>query len=333
MSRFGRDRDEDAKRPDKAREDSTRSSGGTGKPTVPEPTERRSGTTQKPSESRSENDLNRSKSPLADSREKDSNERAQTPERQVYELRNAEYRLNGPQIETLNAVGAFRTIRAEDALAAIYGGDKTLFERDLNQLRRQKLITISKFRAQPGERFIALTPDAKRLIDARLKTNPEQRIYSGMAKVKELNHDGALYKMTAKAIGGLEKDGGKPKRIIIDYELKATLNKELEAAKNLPKDQEIAKLEELARQHDLKVVDGKIPVPDVRVEYETREGDVAHIDLEYVTGNYRASAIAEKARAGFSLYAPSGFQTSSGGSAGRKVLDEYPSLAAEIISL
>jgi len=326
MSRFGRD-------PDDASDDSSRSPTAPDKPRPSESAEQRSKATQEPPESALERDLNQPKSPPPAELPRESVERTQTPERQVYELRNTEYRLNSAQTETLNAVGAFRTVRAEDALAVVYGGDKTVFERDLNQLRRQKLITISKFRAQPDQRFIALTPEAKRLIDARLKTNPKQWIYSGMAKVKELNHDGALYKMTAKAIEGLEKNGGKPKRVILDYELKATLNKELATAKNLPKGQESAKLEELARQHDLKIVAGKIPVPDVRVEYETREGDIAHIDLEYVTGNYRASAIAEKARAGFTLYAPSGFQTTSGGSAGRKVQDEFPSLAAEIISL
>ena len=67
--------------------------------------------------------------------------------------------------------------------------------------------------------------------------------------------------------------------------------------------------------------------------YETREGEHAHLDLEYVTGNYRSEAIAAKARAGFSLYAPAGFDRSSGGSAGRRVRNEFPSLAAEIVSL
>jgi hypothetical protein len=50
-------------------------------------------------------------------------------------------------------------------------------------------------------------------------------------------------------------------------------------------------------------VHGKIPVPDLRVEYETVEMEQQHIDLELATRNYRPRALAEKARAGFSLYA------------------------------
>jgi hypothetical protein len=121
--------------------------------------------------------------------------------------------------------------------------------------------------------------------------------------------------------------------VILDDELKKSLNRELESLIKLPKDQQAAHLHEIASEHDLKVIDGKIPIPDVRIEYETEGGVLANRDLEYVTGNYRAEAIAEKVRAGFSLYAPRGFDRSSGGSAGRRVRSDDPSLAAEIISL
>ncbi len=255
------------------------------------------------------------------------------PGREVYEHDGNKYRLNSPQTDILRAVGAFRTVRATDILDGVYRGDERAFERDLKQLQAQNLLTVSKFRGRPQVRFLSLTPEAKRLADARLKHVSNQRIYSGMAKLQELDHDAGLYRMYLKAIEGIEKNGGKPTRVVLDYELKKSINRDLDAAKKLPEDEELAALQKLADQHDLKVVDGKIPVPDVRVEYETRDGEHAHLDLEYVTGNYRAEAIAEKARAGFSLYAPAGFDRSSGGSAGRRVRDEYPSLAAEIIAL
>jgi hypothetical protein len=251
----------------------------------------------------------------------------------IYEHHGTKYRLHPPQADVLRAVGAFRTVRATDALEGVYRGDERAFERDLRHLQGQNLVTVSKFRGRPNERFLSLTPEAKRLADARLKRVSNQRIYSGLAKLQELDHDAGLYKMYLKAIEGIEKDGGKPTRVVLDYELKKTLNRELDAAKKLPKDDELRELQRLADQHDLRVVDGKIPVPDVRIEYEKSDGEHAHLDLEYVTGNYRAGAIAEKARAGFTLYAPAGFDRSSGGAAGRRVRDEYPSLAAEIISL
>ena len=49
-------------------------------------------------------------------------------------------------------------------------------------------------------------------------------------------------------------------------------------------------------------MNGKIPVPDLRVEYETPELELRHVDLELATRDYRPRAMAEKAAAGFSLY-------------------------------
>ena len=59
---------------------------------------------------------------------------------------------------------------------------------------------------------------------------------------------------------------------------------------------------EVAENHHLVLVNGKIPVPDLRVEYETAELELRHVDLELATRDYRPRAMAEKVSAGFSLY-------------------------------
>jgi hypothetical protein len=74
-------------------------------------------------------------------------------------------------------------------------------------------------------------------------------------------------------------------------------------------------------------VGNKIPVPDLRIEYETREGDMGRVDLELSTENYRPRQIADKARAGFSLYA-----SARDADRVRRVLDQHE-LTAEILSL
>jgi DNA-binding MarR family transcriptional regulator len=241
--------------------------------------------------------------------------------------------LTSTEADVVRAAGVFRTVHVSDLLKGVYWSDERALDRELNRLEAQHLITTSSFRGRPRERFVTLTPEAKRLADTHLKSSPSQQIYSGMAKVRELEHDAALYRMYLKACEGIRAEDGHPVRVILDYELKKSLNRDLEAIQKLPPDSRDARLAELASAHKLTVVNGKIPVPDVRIEYETREGDRAHLDLEYVTGNYRSEAIAAKARAGFSLYAPAGFERSSGGAAGRRVKNEYPSLAAEIVSL
>lgn len=47
----------------------------------------------------------------------------------------------------------------------------------------------------------------------------------------------------------------------------------------------------------------KIPLPDLRIEYETREHQQARVDLELAMQDYRERGLAEKSKAGFTIYA------------------------------
>jgi hypothetical protein len=62
---------------------------------------------------------------------------------------------------------------------------------------------------------------------------------------------------------------------------------------------------EIAARHGLVVIGNKIQIPDLRLEYETADCERRQLDLELATRNYRQRALAQKAKAGFSLYAPS----------------------------
>jgi hypothetical protein len=48
-----------------------------------------------------------------------------------------------------------------------------------------------------------------------------------------------------------------------------------------------------------------VSFPDLRVEYATQEMEIARVDLELATAHYHAGHLAEKARAGFQIYARS----------------------------
>jgi len=106
----------------------------------------------------------------------------------------------------------------------------------------------------------------------------------------------------------------------MDYELKRKVNRDL--ARLGP-----SARKEIAERHGLRVVRNKIPLPDMQIEYETRDQDVARVNLELVTEHYRGRSVAEKARAGFSLYTPHGEADHL-----RRVLDQHE-LTAEILSL
>jgi hypothetical protein len=62
--------------------------------------------------------------------------------------------------------------------------------------------------------------------------------------------------------------------------------------------------QEVAEGYHLKVVSGKIPIPDLRVEYvNENENEIQRRDLELATDHYRPRGLSQKARAGFQIYA------------------------------
>jgi len=123
----------------------------------------------------------------------------------------------------------------------------------------------------------------------------------------------------------IEQVGGRLTRIILDYELKRDLNRELAALS--PELQTDEARERIAGRHGLSLVNGKIPVPDMRVEYDTADMEHRNVDLELATRSYRSRSLAEKAKAGFSLYARRGEVQRL-----RRVMAERE-ITAEILSL
>lgn len=89
--------------------------------------------------------------------------------------------------------------------------------------------------------------------------------------------------------------------MVLDYELKGQLYSALSKI-DPDKNAEYNRMY-VANRHGLKVVDGKIPIPDLRIEYETEARDIEHVDLELATREYRSQGMADKARAGFHLFA------------------------------
>jgi hypothetical protein len=85
----------------------------------------------------------------------------------------------------------------------------------------------------------------------------------------------------------------------------------------------------------LKVVGDKIPLPDLRIEYETAEGDFARVDLGLATEHYRGAHAATKAKAGFKIYADSAFASrlNTALTYGHSAVCEGRELTAVILSL
>lgn len=241
--------------------------------------------------------------------------------------RDRTYFLRDSELQTLVEVGTFRVIAASDLARLSYGGDTARMEREIRRLKQQTLVSES---SGPGERnkpsrLLALTKRGSRIIRKSGRVPDEQAIYHGFRKPREAKHDADLYRLYQAEAARIESAGGRPTRVVLDYELKRNLNRDLE---RLGRDGRAPDtLEQVAERNGLSIVDGKIPVPDLRIEYDTAELEPKHLDLELATRNYRPRALAEKAKAGFSLYA-----RREDASRLRRVLDERE-ITSAILSL
>jgi hypothetical protein len=236
--------------------------------------------------------------------------------------RDRGYRLRESEVHTLTELGKFRVVGTEDLATHAYQGHRKELQEDLRNLARQGLIRQGTFEgpeATPRE-LLTLTKAGYRLLRANRIVPTDQAVYYGFVKPREANHDADLYTLYRKEAARIEAKGGHNLRVILDFELKKEINRDFAKFGTQAR-------QEIADRHGLRVVQGKIPVPDVRIEYETRDGEMARVDLELVTEHYRGRHVADKVSAGFSLYTPRGEADRL-----RRVLDQRE-LTAEILSL
>ncbi len=236
--------------------------------------------------------------------------------------RDRGYRLNESEVRTIVELGKFRVIAANDLSEHAYAGNRELAERDVQNLLRHGLArkgTSEGPEATPRE-LLTLTKRGHRLLRANRLAPQGQAVYYGFVKPREANHDADLYRLYQKEATRIETKGGRNLRVILDYELKRKINREIARLGTEARP-------EIAARHGLQVVRNKIPIPDLRIEYETPDGDTARVNLELVTEHYRGRHVADKVHAGFSLYTPHGEADHL-----RRVLDQHE-LTAEILSL
>jgi hypothetical protein len=226
-------------------------------------------------------------------------------DREKYTDRDRSYSLRPSEIDTLTEVGKLRVVSVEDLAKFNYASDRSRMESDLRNLTRQGLVQqrgTSALKKQ-SHQVLTLTKQGQRLIRRHGFVPEEQSIYSGLVKPKEADHDANLYRLYHKAAEEIDRKGGKVLRVQLDYELKEKLYHRLGRAQARG-DGETQRLKEtFARDMNLPVVHGKVSFPDLRIEYETQEREIARIDLELATRHYHAGHLAEKARAGFQIYA------------------------------
>lgn len=258
-----------------------------------------------------------------ESREREPDKRTSTPRTEVHvperfsRDRPAEIRFEGgralvsrqgsschlteSEIRTIIELGKFRVISRHDLAQHGYGGQREQADRELENLLRQRLVRRGVFEgpeASPRE-LLTLTTAGRELLETNGLVSRGQTVYAGFARRRDANHDADLYRLYQREAPRIREQGGRNLRVILEYELREKIRRDMARVG-------AAARREVAAWHGLRVVENKIPMPDLRIEYETRDGELAHLDLELVTEHYRGPKAADKARAGFSLYTPHG---------------------------
>ncbi len=223
--------------------------------------------------------------------------------RTIYRGRDREYSLRESEVGTLTDLGKFRVVPEDDLARFGYQGNRTQMEGDVRNLTRQGLVerrTIEGYSSY-STKVLTLTKNGHRLLERAQLVSSRQATYHGIVKPKEARHDADLYRLYQKVSREIERSGGKVRRVVLDFELKKDLYQALSRMRP-DKDPRYERIS-IASQFDLKVVDGKIPIPDLRIEYEDDCRDVRRLDLEIATRDYRPQGLGEKAKAGFHMFA------------------------------
>jgi DNA-binding PadR family transcriptional regulator len=241
--------------------------------------------------------------------------RARTSDvRTQYRDRGRTYSFRSREIAAMRDIGTFRTVDVRDLAHFTYGGSEARMNYDLDGLRAQGLVeekTVLRAHREP-RRVVTLTEKGDRILRKASGLPKEQATYHSYVKAREINHDADLYKVYQEAAEEIRKQGGKPVRVRLDFEMKAAVQRERNTAKALPEKERAKRLETFAKEQGLTIRETVVHVPDVQVEYETRDGELERTNLELISENYRTEGIRSKAESGFTMYARSGDTTRVG---------------------
>ncbi len=207
--------------------------------------------------------------------------------------RERSYRLDESELETLRIVGAFRSVNLKD-----------LGERQASRLIACGLIdrnTVYPKRDGRPLDVLSLSSEGKQVIENVQALDDKQRYYSGFVKLREASHDVEIYPAYVKALEDIECAAGHVDRIVLEAELKASINSRMNKDGFVSGEPWDNLRREIARELDLEIVDGKLPRPDLRIEYTDERGEQQHRDIEIVTRHYHGRSMGQKAQAGFRM--------------------------------
>jgi hypothetical protein len=257
--------------------------------------------------------------------------------RQRVALRSRTYELSGSDVRLLATVGAFRAVPRDD-LERATGRTREGRDKQIEHLRSSGLIETRPFGAgRSRTTLVTLSERGRDLLDAAQdrSLDDRQRFYAGFARRPEIAHDAHFHRAYERAAESIRERGGNVRRVILDYELKRDYQRFLQERNRERRDSDGRpdrtedEVRAWALAHRLPYEDEHVQFPDVRIEYEDRDGRREIEDLEIVTPHYRGAHAAAKGRSGFRQYRSGGVRIGGRGGRGRPF---DPRVAEEILS-
>jgi hypothetical protein len=227
--------------------------------------------------------------------------------------------------ELLREAGRFRVVRTADLRETLYNGKARPLENDLKYLRDKGLVETQYVNLRRDGRrrtierveVVTLTKDGRSLLIKQGDLPKDQRVYAGLVKPREVEHDSQIYRAYRKEAERIERNGGTNLRVRLDFEIKADMQKAIYAERKAdPKRDMVEIKQQVAERFELPFVDGKIQIPDARIDYDLphdvnrdpsadqdQGSRTGHEDIEVLTAAYHAGHLRSKAQAGFRNYA------------------------------
>ncbi len=234
-----------------------------------------------------------------------------SPDREPIQHRGRTYRLGEADVRTLATLGTFRVVRADDLQPM--ASSRGAWTGHLRHLREQGLMDVKTVMINRQPVAVAvLTREGKSLLEAhqdRPSGRPHQVFHAGLVKPRELAHDAQLFRLFQAEAARIEGDGGRVTRVVLDYELKRDYQAFLNRPSRAHDGEDVSTF---AAAHRLRVIDGRVELPDLRIEYETADAAMTHRDVELVTEHYSRAQLAGMSAAGFSMYRAAGARRSGG---------------------
>jgi hypothetical protein len=259
------------------------------------------------------------------------------PEREIVCERKRAYELNGRESNALATIAAFRVVQVRDIRKMLDDGrGGRSAQKSLDHLQTSGLLERIPLERW-DEDVVVLTGRGRDLLEANRREHaraPRQAFYAGLKKPRELTHDAQVYRACRDVEAQIRGQGGRVQRVVLDYELKREYQQFLQegnrgrADSTGRPDRTPGEIAAWAKGHDLPYERSRVRFPDARMEFQDRDHQELHRDIEVVTPHYRGAHAAAVASSGFQSYA-GGLRLKTSGRHGGRGLD--PRLAEELL--